>query len=429
MEREVWSFFSGAMGLDLGLEHAGVAPTLAVETDRWCRETIRRNRPAVQLSGQGDVTRLTGADLRRIRGFDGDVHLMVGGPPCQSFSPGGKRAALSDPRGNLIYEYLRLIREVQPRFFVLENVANLVTAAIRHRPIKDRPGKRWNLSSYERGQASMDAEALAMEPDELSGSAVRQLLSDMHSLGYAVVFGVLDAAEVGAPQHRLRLIMHGARDGSPPPLPAPTHGSGTSGRQPFATVREAIHDLCSDPGPHSEYGEEMARFFRLVPEGGNWRSLPVELHRAALGGAYEAGGGKTGFFRRLAWDAPTPTITGKANRKGSAICHPEATRPLSVRECARLQGFPDDWAFTGAMNQQYMQIGNAVPLHLGRAVGEAFARDATPGAGSSRQQTATDIEAMLQRAVQRLRAAATNKRGSAASADLFEGALAAESGT
>jgi DNA (cytosine-5)-methyltransferase 1 len=138
--REIWSFFSGAMGLDLGLESAGLAPTLAVEIDPTFCRTIRANRPQLDLI-EGDVAKLTGAALRERRGFDGEVFLMAGGQPCQPFSSGGKRAALSDPRGNLIYEYFRLIADVRPRYFVLENVANLTTAALRHRPIAERPGK------------------------------------------------------------------------------------------------------------------------------------------------------------------------------------------------------------------------------------------------------------------------------------------------
>src|SRR5438105_4922732 len=133
---EVWSFFSGAMGLDLGLHQAGLKTTLAVEIDRWCCETIQGNLPGLDLI-EGDVQKLTGADLRAHRHFNGEVFLMVGGPPCQSFSPGGKRAGLSDPRGNLIYEYFRLIAEIQPKYFIFENVANITTAALRHRKIED----------------------------------------------------------------------------------------------------------------------------------------------------------------------------------------------------------------------------------------------------------------------------------------------------
>ena len=130
--------------MDLGLESAGWHPSLAVEIEPVCCETIRWNRPGVQVL-ETDVAALSGDKLAALTG-QRDVDLMVGGPPCQSFCPGGNRAALNDPRGNAIFEYLRLVSEVRPKTFVLENVANLVTAAVRHRPIADRPGQSWNLS-------------------------------------------------------------------------------------------------------------------------------------------------------------------------------------------------------------------------------------------------------------------------------------------
>ncbi len=337
---------------------------------------------------------------------------MVGGPPCQSFCPGGKRAALSDPRGNLILEYLRLISEVRPRFFILENVANLVTAALRHRPIDERPGKHWNLSRYGRDQASLfPAEVGGAHPlaeDELSGSAMRFLLDTaVAGLGYAVTFGVFDSSELGAPQKRLRFLMLGSRDEGAPALPQVTHGPRSS--LGFVTLKDAIADLISDPGPGSQYTPNVARVFDLVPPGGNWRSLPTDIARRAMGErSYAAGGGKTGFFRRLSWDEPAPTITGKANRKGSALCHPQDTRPLSVRECARLQGFPDDWRFSGSMNQHYVQIGNAVPMALGMAAGRSVA-EAMSGARPAAPHP-QDEDGLLAIAVRKVRAAARNRR-------------------
>ena len=404
---EIWSFFSGAMGLDLGLEQAGLAPTLVNEIDKRCVETIRANRPETQVVTES-IADLSGDKLRSRREFDGDVHMMVGGPPCQSFSSGGKRTSLADPRGNLIYEYLRLIREVKPRYFVLENVANLTTAALRHRPISKRPGKHWSLKHYDRDGTGGNGGAPPLNPDERSGTAIRQLLKDVRSLDYHVVFGVLDAADYGAPQHRLRFIMLGSRDWPPPELPRPTHGPRSLGRAPYQTVREAIYHMRDDPGSGSRYTPPVRRFFALVPPGGNWRDLPRELQRDALGGSWAAGGGKTGFYRRLPWDAPSPTVTGRANRKGSALCHPEAVRPISVRECAALQGFPQHWRFHGSMHAQYMQIGNAVPVPLGHAIGQAFAGHRV--IDSKVVVSNGDFEVMLHAAVARLRASARNKR-------------------
>jgi DNA (cytosine-5)-methyltransferase 1 len=407
-KHEVWSFFSGAMGLDLGLEAAGLGATLAVEIDDIFCRTIRTNRPRLDLV-EADVATLTGKALRRRRRFDGEVFLMAGGPPCQPFSSGGKRAALSDPRGNLIYEYFRLISEVSPRYFVLENVANLTTAALRHRPIADRPGKHWSLKHYD-GALNRDEDGVrALDDDEMSGSALRQIVSDASALGYHISLGVVDAADYGAPQHRLRFVMLGSRDHPPAALPTATHGADGA---PYRTVRDAIWALRREPGPHSNYTDPVKRYFALVPPGGNWRSLSPAMQRAALGGSYESGGGKTGFFRRLAWDRPAPTITGRANRKGSALCHPDQDRPISVWEAAALQGFPGDWQFVGAMNQQYMQIGNAVPVPLGEAIGRAvLAHDANKKRAGVRHP---DVDTMMALAVARLRASARNKVARAA---------------
>ncbi len=329
---------------------------------------------------------------------------MIGGPPCQSFSPGGRRAGLQDPRGNLIYEYFRLISEVSPRYFILENVANLTTAALKHRPIAERPGKHWSLKQYD---GSLNREIDGVKPlthEESSGSALKQITQDVCSLGYHISFFVVDAADFGAPQHRLRFVMLGSRDHPPPVMPFASHG--VEG-QPYATVREAIQDLLENPGPHSSYTDAVKRYFDLVPEGGNWRNLPTELQKEAMGGSFEAGGGKTGFYRRLAWDRPAPTITGRANRKGSALCHPSVTRPISVKEAAALQGFPPDWNIIGSMNEQYMQIGNAVPVHLGAAIGKAIFMHEYEL--SQKQVKQPDIDKMIEVAVARLRASARNK--------------------
>jgi DNA (cytosine-5)-methyltransferase 1 len=391
------------MGLDLGLESAGWKPSLAVEIEPVFCRTIRRNRPEVRVLEQ-DIAELSSAKLAAVAGTR-EADLFVGGPPCQSFSTGGNRAALNDPRGNAIFEYLRLVSEVRPKMFVLENVANIVTAAIRHRPINQRPGRNWNLSSYSAQQPCLwdaDDGAAALQEDELSGSAIRYLLRTVIAdLNYNVRFAVLNSADYGAPQKRLRFVMIGSRDGLPPRFVRPTHGTDAI---PFFTVRDAIGDLESNPGPGFSYLDSTKRYFALVPPGGNWRDLPPEVAIEAMGErSMKAGGGKTGFFRRLSWEGLSPTITGKPNRKGSAMCHPSVDRPLSVRECARLQGFPDGWTIQGSVADQYQQIGNAVPVALGRAIGLTLLEN--PPASD-----ALDPAEMLARAIQTLRASARNTR-------------------
>ena len=413
----VWSLFSGAMGLDLGMEAVGLPASLAVEIDASCCATIRRNRGDSVVVIEQDIRNVSGADLRRRTGFDGDVGVIVGGPPCQAFSPGGNREALADPRGDLVHEFFRIVSDIRPRVFVFENVANLATAAIRHRRIKDRPGQHWSLKSYDgnrtlKGRAGRgNHDARPMDDTELAGSALRLLLNAIRPLGYGITFAVLDAADYGAPQHRLRFIMLGARDGAPPRLPHPTHGPRGSGLAPWVTLRDVIWDLRENPGHHYVYTAEFQNYFNLVSPGGHWRDMPVEIQKRALGNAFHAGGGKTGFFRRLSWDAPSPTITGKPNRKGAALCHPEAIRPLSVRECARIQGFPDDWVLTGTSEAQYRQIGNAVPTHLGTAIGHALLRD----------EVASDADLdplkLYARALSRVRAAGRNRQGRDDAAD------------
>lgn len=402
---KVVSLFSGAMGLDLGLEAAGLEPRVAVEIDKQCCQTIRHNRPSVTVL-ERSVADVTGESLLEECG--GEVFLLAGGPPCQSFSPGGNRASLADLRGTLIYEYFRLVDETRPEFFIFENVANLVTATLKHRPIDQRPGKHWNLAAYSRHLAQHETEgAPALEEDEKSGAAIRAILDRVSSLGYSVSFGVVDSADYGAPQHRLRFVMLGSRDTGQVSLPVPVHGSDSGHMEPFRTVRDAIADLQSNPGSHYDYSTAYRAIFELVPPGGNWRSLPPDIQRAAMGKSFEAGGGKTGFFRRLSWDAPAPTITGKPNRKATALCHPSATRPLSLKECARLQGFPDDWSLVGSLQSQYQQVGNAVPVHLGMALGNAVLDALNAGCIAAEP---VHSDAMLSIAVHRLRQSARNKR-------------------
>lgn len=402
-ERVVWSLFSGAMGLDLGLARAGLAPAVAIENDPACEATMRANPWLSVKYLNEDIRKLAASDVRRIANYHDDVFLLVGGPPCQAFSPGGNREGLNDPRGNLIYEYFRFVRDIRPKFFVFENVANLTTAALRHRPIDQRPGKHWNLKTYEKSRGGKtNSTAAPMEDDELSGSALRYLLSEISKLEYKIVFGVLDAADYGACQHRLRFVMIGSRDGLPPRLPKPTHGN-VPGLHPYMTLRDVIWDLQEAPGHYYNYTPKFAELFRLVPPGGCWKDLPRELQRVALGNAFDSGGGKTGFFRRLSWDLPSPTITGKPNRKGSAMCHPAAIRSLSVKECSRIQGFPDNWMIAGTAEAQFRQIGNAVPVQLGEAIGRCLLN------GDYATENELNYDDMLQVAITRLRSTARNK--------------------
>lgn len=409
-KHKVLSLFSGAMGLDIGLELAGLDVKACIEVDHFCCETIRRNRPNIRVYEQ-PIQDLTGQEILDENKLSAEHTVLVGGPPCQSFSSAGNRAGLNDPRGNLIFEYFRFVREIRPACFVFENVGNLLTAALRHRPIDKRPGKNWNLSSYSPGNAKhIEDGSPPLEHDEHSGSAFKYLLNEIMALSYSITFGIVNAADFGAPQKRIRFVMLGFRDIPAPAFPKPIYG--IKGKPRYATLRDAIYSLRDNPGAHSVYTDRIASFFKRIPPGGNWRSLPIAAQKEILGRSFFAGGGKCGFMRRLAWDNPCPTLTAKPNRKGTALCHPDDIRPLSVKEYARIQGFPDDWIFIGAMNQVYQQIGNAVPIVLGATAGQHILHHlrTKPKSKETNHSTHKELMAMYENSIHILHSYARNKK-------------------
>jgi DNA (cytosine-5)-methyltransferase 1 len=263
---------------------------------------------------------------------------------------------VNDPRGALFHEFIRVIKDVRPRFFLVENVKGILSAAVRHRPLNQRgPG------------------CSPLEPDEELGSAFQMILRELASTGYHVVFDVLNAADYGVPQARERIVFVGSRDGEPFEMPGPTHARvPEQGRKAWVTLREAISDLDEDEQESNPFCPSKAKYIKHVPEGGNWRDLPAEMQADALGAAFVSWGGRVGFFRRLTWGRPAPTLPTRPDSKATMLCHPSATRPLSVQEYARIQQFPDTWQFSGGTPQKYKQIGNAVPVGLGEALGRAI---------------------------------------------------------
>ena len=355
----VVSLFSGAMGLDLGLERAGFEIAVAVECNPFAVETIRENLPDLKVIDRriedvGTDEILNEAGLR-----PGDPVVVAGGPSCQVFSTAGGRGSLGDPRGTLFEHFLRVVREAQPRFFIMENVRGLLSAAVKHRPLKERgPGHP------------------PLEPEEELGAAFRVVTEKLRRLGYYVVFDVLNAADFGVPQVRQRLVVLGSRSSEPLAMPRPTHSEDGTGELPrWRTLRDAVGGLQEEAPEFYRFCPGKERYLVHVPAGGNWRSLPEEMKSEALGNAYVSWGGRSGFFRRLAWDKPSPALTTRPDSKATSLCHPTELRPLTVGEYARLQQFPDGWEFRGSVRKKYEQVGNAVPLGLGEAVGRAL-RDA-----------------------------------------------------
>ncbi len=348
------SLFSGAMGLDLGVEEAGLETAVAVEIDRQAVDTILANKGKNFPVIAGDIRDITTAEILRRAGMAaGDAFAVVGGPPCQSFSTAGKRGSIIDERGSLFREFIRVVREAQPRFFVFENVKGLISAPIRHVPHinRNRP----------------------LTPEEEPGSAFRMIYNEMEQLGYRMVFGILDAVNYGVPQFRERLVVIGSRDNENVFLPQPTHFMRHQNSDcRWVRLRDAIRCYEDATGPCGRFSEERINYLRMVPPGGNWRDIPEHLLPMAMGGAYEASGGKMGFYRRLSYNQPCPTLVTSPVQKASMLCHPAQDRPLSVKEYAAIQQFPEDWKFCGTVSQQYKLIGNAVPVGLGKAIGQVL---------------------------------------------------------
>jgi DNA (cytosine-5)-methyltransferase 1 len=353
---KVVSLFSGALGLDLGLEKAGFKLAVAVECDPVAAQTIRLNRPRLPLIEDRLENISTRQILKKAGIKRGDGFIVVGGPSCQAFSTAGRRASVQDPRGAMFREFIRVVRESRPRFFVMENVRGLLSAAIEHRPLNKRgPGNR------------------RLSPRERLGSAFKLVTRELRRLNYYVTFDLLNAADYGVPQVRQRLIFLGSRDGEQVCLPPPTHGANDAeGRKKWVTLRDAIGGVQDRRPTYLPFHSEREQLFRLVPEGGNWRNLPKSKQRIAIGAAYDSWGGRNGFLRRLSWEKPSPALMTMPDGGATCLGHPSEHRPLSLEEYRRIQQFPESWQFAGTLRQQYRQIGNAVPIGLGEAVGMAI---------------------------------------------------------
>ena len=347
--RDVISLFSGAMGLDIGLAKAGLNVVIGQDFDASCVKTMRANGHKVL---EGDIREIEPQQFLSLTGLHiGEPFLICGGPPCQPFSTAGKRLGINDPRGSLFMDFIRMIDYIRPRFFVMENVKGIMSAPLKHVPLAERDEK---------------------DPEQRLGTVLDVILSEFNKLGYKTVYGVLDAVNYGVPQFRERFVLIGSRDNEDIFLPIPTHFQMHQNQEyRWKSVRSVIEDLEFDSGECATLSDERLKFLKMVPEGGNWRDLPEDIIPIAMGGAYTSGGGKVGCYRRLSYDQPSPTVVTSPVQKATMMCHPTQNRPLSVKEYARIQQFPDNWIFTGTTAAKYRQIGNAVPVGLAEAIGKA----------------------------------------------------------
>ncbi|WP_433127735.1 DNA cytosine methyltransferase [Micromonospora sp. CA-240977] len=358
------SLFSGAGGLDAGLEAAGWIPIAQVEMDKDAVGTLelaarRREKTEGAVETKIYPERIEDISPQKIREelhLDrGELPLMAGGPPCQPFTTHGLRLSISDARASGVWPaYLTYVDEFLPKALLIENVDGLLSAALRHRPL-NRRGK--------------GHDALALE--EQKGSFLLWLVRELVSRGYTLTWGVAEAADYGVPQLRQRSIIIGVRSDRPCFLPPRQFGG--DGQKPYRTLKDALASLES-LGAVQPLSERKRRVYENVPPGGNWRNLPAEMQRETMGAAHVATGGKSGWWRRLAWDQPAPTILGMPDHSSTALIHPAEVRCLSVLECAAAQSFPPGYEVAGNPRSQYQQIGNAVPPLLGEAVGGQLRR-------------------------------------------------------
>lgn len=380
---KVVSLFSGGMGLDLGLEATGRYEVIAcVENDRAACETIRFNQEQGRLPKklrvyEGDITNFDPSQIMQdLKIEPGDIDVLAGGPPCQSFSTAGKRGTVQDVRGTLLWQFLRFVQEMEPKFFLMENVRGLLSAALKHRPIAQRPDK---------GGPPLTAE-------EQPGSVVEEFVKDLRAGAgstYHMDCFEVNSVNYGAPQIRERALFIGNRFNEQVEFPNPTHGlsekpvsnqpslfddeSSDGPLLPWATLRDAIESI-DDPEPEVlDFSPRKKEFLAMVPPGGNWRCLPVEVQKESMKKAWEAKGGRSGWWRRLSYDFPCPTLVTMPNHASTSLCHPEHVRALSLKEYAAIQEFPIDWHFCGKTAEKYRQVGNAVPVRLGKVAGETIA--------------------------------------------------------
>ena len=326
---KVLELFAGAGGLAIGMENAGIKCVALNEIDKWACQTLRENRPKWNVL-EGDIKNF---DFSK---YKNKVEIVTGGFPCQAFSYAGKKLGMKDARGTLFYEFARVVKEVNPLICIGENVKGLL--------------------SHDKGKT------------------IKGMISILDEIGYNVVpIKVLKAIFYKVPQKRERVILVGIRKDINIEYSYP---------RPHNKIYNLVDalkkgELFNSDVPKSEgstYPEHKRAVLDLVPPKGYWRNLPIDIQKEYMGKSFYLGGGKTGIARRIAWDEPSLTLTCSPAQKQTERCHPDETRPFTVREYARIQTFPDKWKFMGSISQQYKQIGNAVPCNLGQEIGYSIVK-------------------------------------------------------
>ncbi len=319
--------FAGAGGLALGLEEAGFDHIGLVEFNKAAADTLKTNRPGWYVLHE-DVANVASRDLEAEFGIQkGELDLLSGGAPCQSFSYAGKRLGLNDVRGTMFYYYAIFLRKLQPKMFLFENVRGLL--------------------SHDKGRT------------------FKTILDIFQQEGYTTHHQVLNAWFYDVPQKRERLITIGIRNDI---------AAQAQFQYPEPSLNKPVlRDIQLDTNPPEQdcarYSKNKAEVFALVPPGGYWRDIDPAIAKAYMKTCWDMEGGRTGILRRISLDEPSLTVLTNPGMKQTDRCHPLEVRPFSYRENARIQTFPDDWVFCGTLSEKYKQVGNAVPVKLSKAIG------------------------------------------------------------
>jgi DNA (cytosine-5)-methyltransferase 1 len=359
--KTVIDLFCGAGGLSDGFRQAGYHVLAGNDFFDAAGETYAQTHREAKFL-PGPIQDYTASDFLKAASLrPGELDVLVGGPPCQGFSVYNHQRGLHDERSSLYREYLRVVEGLQPNWVVLENVTGMTSAG--------------------------------------GGAAVHAIIKGLNSLGYDVRSEILRAEEFGVPQERRRIVFIGNKLGLPIAYPNPTHGFGA---RPRITIGDAISDLPAlangeERGiqayacePQSEFQRQMRgganavtnhsaatlskinlERLKHIPPGGSWRDIPIELLPEGMKRAKRSD--HTKRYGRLSWDGLASTILTKCDPHWGAYFHPDQDRTLTVREAARLQSFPDWFEFKGSRTDQYVQVGNAVPPLLGRAIARTIA--------------------------------------------------------
>lgn len=363
---KVVSLFSGAGGLDIGLESAGFSTAVCVEIDADCRETLRVNRPQWKLfenaDGRipGDIRGIGAGELMKIAGLKkGEAALVAGGAPCQSFSNIGKKDGVNCPEnGNLFLEFLRIVRGISPRAVLFENVAGIT--------------------------------------QEKHTEVINQMKTLLEEAGYGVAHTILNSANYGVAQRRERFFLIGIKRAIKPAFPLPTHYKSMDDWKsftadfdsipimlpaPWVTLEEALSRIPKNSAQRSDYAlmnisDVVKERMKYIPPGKNFHVLPMEMRPNCWKHGRHKG---LDTFGRLKLDEPSVTIrTAAYNPMKGKYIHPTSDRGLSTHEMATIQDFPYSWEFKSASRERITlvsggrQIGNAVPPSLARALGLAI---------------------------------------------------------